>query len=219
MKKVLAFDVYGTLIDTTNTRILLSEFAGDRAEFMTEMWRNKQLEYSFRQSAMGFYKGFSFCTQTALDYTCKYYDVVLSDEQKQALLESYNKLPVFSDTIDSLKELSNIDKYVFSNGEFDVLQKLLKHNVIDHYFKEIISVEETHNFKPSGEVYSHLQSICKLEKENIYLVSSNPFDIIGATYYGLKSIWIKRSDKTIFDEWGIHPTHTIESLTDIIKTI
>jgi len=212
---VFAFDVYGTLIDTAGLSNLLTKFCPQNGKAMVELWRNKQLEYSFRQTAMGMYRGFNFCTKFALDYTCRYFSEQLSKEQKQELLDSYKKLPVFDDTVEALRSLSANKIYAFSNGVPSDLKEMLDYNNITKLLTGIISVETTQHFKPSPETYEHFNAATSSTKDNTILVSSNPFDIIGASYHGFKTIWVQRSSSNIFDTWDIEPDFVINNLTEI----
>ena len=97
MSVTLAFDVYGTLIDTHGVVIKLQEFVGDKAEEFSRIWREKQLEYSFRRGLMRRYETFGVCTSQALDYTTDYLGAGLTTHQKAALLAEYRGLPAFDD--------------------------------------------------------------------------------------------------------------------------
>ncbi len=101
----LAFDVYGTLIDTDGVVSRLREWIGPRAEVFSQTWRSKQLEYSFRRGLMRRYETFAICTRHALDYCCAEYDVSFSAEQKDTLLQSYRALPAFPEADESLVAL------------------------------------------------------------------------------------------------------------------
>ena len=101
----IAFDVYGTLIDTDGVVSRLREWIGSQAELFSKTWRSKQLEYSFRRGLMRQYENFAVCTRHALDYCCAEYDVSLSSEQKDELLQSYRSLPAFADVEESLGAL------------------------------------------------------------------------------------------------------------------
>jgi 2-haloacid dehalogenase len=78
MSVTLAFDVYGTLIDTQGVVSKLQELVGDKATSFSQTWREKQLEYTFRRGLMQNYQNFSVCTSNALDYTCTFYKENLS---------------------------------------------------------------------------------------------------------------------------------------------
>lgn len=215
-KTVMAFDIYGTIVDTAGVYQALHALAPENAAGITEMWRNKQLEYSFRQTAMGMYRGFAFCTRTALDYTCRHYQLDLSAAQKADLLDLYNRLPAFADAKPTLKQLNKQQLFAFSNGESENLTKLLTHNGLIDCFNAIISVEKTRHFKPTPKVYEWFAQTSNSDKDNIFLVSSNPFDVIGAADFGFKTIWVQRSKGNLFDDWGIKPNFIIDNLTAIL---
>ena len=221
MKISLAFDVYGTLIDTQNISTKLKTMVGPKADNFSELWRNKQLEYSFRRGLMKQYASFAVCTAQALDYCCLHYNILLSENQKRVLLDAYAVLPVFDDVVDSLKVLSDkgVRLYAFSNGSKKAVNLLLENARIQKYFLDVVSVEDVASFKPSPEVYQHLVSKTSSSKSSLYLVSSNPFDVIGALSFGIKAAWLKRSKNTVFDPWGVEPTITIRSLSELLTHI
>lgn len=210
---VLAFDIYGTLIDTNGVRTQLQQFFGQQAAAITAMWRDKQLEYAFRQTAMGLYRGFSFCTRAALDYTLKHYRLEASATQKDTLLQSYQQLPAFADVKPALAVLRQHNRVcAFSNGESELLAELLAFNQLQDCFDNIVSVDQSRHFKPSPQVYAHFNAVSQSRSENTFLISSNPFDIIGAAHFGWRTIWLQRNPHTVFDDWGITPTHTLSTL-------
>ena len=104
MSVTLAFDVYGTLIDTQGVVAELNKIMGETAGNFSQKWREKQLEYSFRRALMQKYEHFDVCTNNALDYSCALYDITLSTEQKHTLLECYCTLPAFLD-VRSISEI------------------------------------------------------------------------------------------------------------------
>ncbi len=116
MPTVLAFDVYGTLIDTQGVVTKLREIVGDKAEEFSRVWREKQLEYSFRRGLMRSYETFGVCTSQALDYTSAYLDVGLTTGQKSALMAEYRGLPAFDDVINARPLLLYFDMSLSSQG-------------------------------------------------------------------------------------------------------
>ena len=97
MGVTLAFDVYGTLIDTNGVVANLKKIVGIRAEEFSRTWREKQLEYSFRRALMQNYENFAVCTKQALDYTSSYFNIEISEKHKKNLINSYRTLPAFED--------------------------------------------------------------------------------------------------------------------------
>ncbi len=221
MTITLAFDVYGTLIDTHGMVSRLRAIIGDKASDFSQTWRNKQLEYSFRRGLMRSYKSFAVCTSDALDYTCIYYNTPLTKAQRQGLLANYRTLPAFTDVEDCLTRLkaANFRSFALSNGSTDAVEMLLETSGIRKYFLGIVSVNDLQTFKPNPVVYNHFLSKSGTSADNAWLISSNPFDVIGAISAGMNSAWIKRAQADIFDPWGIEPTLTLTSLSDLDKQI
>ncbi len=105
MPITLAFDVYGTLINTQGVVAGLERIIGDKAAGFSQAWRDKQLEYSFRRGLMQNYVDFGTCISQALDYTCLHYNIPFSESQKAGLLASYRSLPAFGDVPGGLRRL------------------------------------------------------------------------------------------------------------------
>lgn len=220
MKYTLAFDVYGTLINTDGVFQSLQQMIGERANTLMELWRNKQLEYSFRRGLMGKYVDFSVCTQEALDYSCSFLGVSLEGAQKKSLMQSYKSLPIFPDVIPALKALQKEHLlYAFSNGSSEAVSNLLEQAGIANYFKGVVSVESLAQFKPSPEVYKHFNTVTNSLKSNSCLISGNSFDVLGALSYGMPAIWVRRSPTAVFDPWKMEPTSTLGSLNELSSVL
>ena len=217
MTVTLAFDVYGTLIDTHGIVSELKSMVGEKAKDFSHTWREKQLEYSFRRGLMQNYVPFSICTSNALDYTCSFYGLDLIDKQKNSLLECYRYLPVFKDVESGLEKLKerHYRLFAFSNGTADAVNALLVAAGIRGFFHGVVSADEIRSFKPDPAVYSHFLRVSGANGNNTWLISSNPFDVIGAISAGMRAAWVKRSISSIFDPWGIEPTETIENLGEL----
>jgi len=221
MSATLAFDVYGTLIDTHGVISALQAMIGDKAVNFSQTWREKQLEYSFRRGLMQNYETFAICTSNALDYTSAFYDADLTKDQKKSLLKSYRSLPAFKDVENGLKKLkeNNYRLFAFSNGTADVVDALLIAAGIRDYFQGVVSVDDLKSFKPNPAVYKHFLRESGAVDGEAWLISSNPFDVIGAISAGMRAAWVKRSKNAIFDPWGIDPTVTVENLGELYEKI
>lgn len=217
----LAFDVYGTLIDTRGVSDILEKKVGALAPTFMDIWRAKQLEYSFRRGLMKVYVDFSECTRNALNFTCLQLNALLSVEEKNELMHQYTILPAFPDVESSLMNLKTADcrLFAFSNGRESEVRDLLQNAGILHFFEDVVSVDDVKTFKPNPAVYEHFLLKSKSSKTNSWLISSNPFDVIGAISSGMRSVWVKRDPKTIFDPWEIEPTKIINELTDLISVL
>lgn len=221
MAITLAFDVYGTLINTHGVMVALEKHAGDSASEFSRTWREKQLEYSFRRGLMQNYENFAVCTSNALDYTSSYFKVPLSQKDKEELMGAYKVLPAFDDVEDGLARAkkAGFRMFAFSNGSADAVETLLKNAGIRDYFIGVVSVDEMKSYKPNPGVYSHFLRRAGALGANAWLVSSNPFDVIGAISSGMRAAWIKRSPDALFDPWGIEPTLTVNSLSNLAEQI
>ncbi|MCD6188446.1 MAG: haloacid dehalogenase type II [Desulfuromusa sp.] len=221
MTVTLAFDVYGTLIDTHGVVTALQALVGEKAQDFSQTWRDKQLEYSFRRGLMQNYVNFATCTSQALDYTCAYYQVDFSEKQRASLLGIYKVLPAFKDVKETLLQLKATDfrLFAFSNGSSDALEELLTAAGIRDCFLGVISVDDLKSFKPNPGVYSYFLRKSETTGNCAWLISSNPFDVIGAISAGMKSAWVQRSPTAIFDPWEIKPTLIVKSLTKLSEKI
>ena len=220
MSLTLGFDIYGTLIDPHGVVVKLTETIGDDAVAFSRLWRDKQLEYTFRKGLMRHYENFTVCTRQALDYTDIVMQTGLDEATKQALMQTYRVLPAFEDVQSSLKMVSEkgFRLFGFSNGIAEAVQGLLEHAGIDQYFEGVVSVDSIQTFKPDPKVYQYFLETTGSRAENSWLVSSNPFDVMGAVSNGMNAAWLKRPNvaTAIFDPWGISPTLEIDSLTSLV---
>lgn len=213
----LAFDVYGTLIDTSGVYNTLEKTVGSIAKPFMETWRNKQLEYSFRRGLMNKFVDFSICTKDALEYCCLFFEKNLTHEEKVQLMNAYKVLPAFEDVRPALLDLQqgSYHKFAFSNGSANAIATLLENAKITNLFNGAVSVEDTKMFKPNPVVYKHFNISTNSERSNSWLISGNPFDVMGAISYGMKAVWVQRSESTIFDPWGIEPTAIVSDLREL----
>jgi len=217
----IAFDVYGTLIDTHGVIDALRELVGDDAPAFSQQWRDKQLEYSFRRGLMKDYVDFSVCTRQALNYTAAVSGHKLSEAQSDGLMQVYAKLPAFNDVMDCLKTAQSKDSrlFAFSNGSAQAVEALLEHAGIRGYFEGVVSVESMQTFKPNPEVYDHFVESTKSQVGDCWLVSSNPFDVLGALNANWRAAWVQRNPLTQFDSWETSPTVTIDGLSQLYEKI
>jgi len=220
MKQVLAFDVCGTLIDTQGVMVVLEGIVKDKALLFSEIWRSKQLEYSFRRGLMKRYEGFSVCTKDALNYTCEALEVVLTTTQKKELFACYGTLPVFDDVKKGLSELQqNYQLVAFSNGEKKAVEKLLTNANIAMFFNDIVTADEIQTFKPNPKIYQHLLNRTYSRPNQTWLISSNPFDVIGAKSFGMNAAWIKRNHAAVYDPWGVEPTMVVHCFNQLSQQL
>jgi 2-haloacid dehalogenase len=214
---ILAFDVYGTLIDPFRMEDHLRLDFGEKAKEGSELWRSKQIEYSFRRALMKKYRNFDACTAQALRYVSAQLGIILSEESQANLLSKYRQLPAYADVNGALEELAaqGFTITACSNGTEEAVRASLNHAGILSLFSKIVSVDAIRTFKPDPAVYEYLVAGLRAPKENIWLVSSNPFDVIGAKACGLRAAWVQRDPKRVFDPWEFEPDVTVHDLGEL----
>lgn len=217
MAITLALDIYGTLIDPLAITTVLADPLGDDAGTFVELWRTKQLEYSFRRGLMRQYRDFAQVTRAALDFACEVHGFEPGEAIKTKLMDHYRQLQAFPDAAPALTALKNNDikLHAFSNGVAGDITALLKHAALDQLISSIVSADEVQTFKPDPRLYAHFLSRTGGSADSTWLVSSNPFDVIGATACGWRTIWVKRNAATVFDQWEHAPTAIVSELTAI----
>jgi 2-haloacid dehalogenase len=217
----LAFDVYGTLLDTHGVIAVLEKHIGNKAPEFSRIWREKQLEYSFRRGLMQNYENFAVCTSNALEYTSTYLKLPLSTAVKAELIGAYKVLPPFDDVSAGLAraQQAGFRMFAFSNGSAEAVESLLVNAGIRDYFLGVVSVDEVKSFKPNPGVYGHFLRRAGATGADSWLISSNPFDVIGAISAGMRAAWVKRTADAVFDPWGIEPTLTVSNLSSLAEQI
>lgn len=213
MTITLAFDVYGTLVDPQGMARLLADDVGDMASEVSQLWRQKQLEFAFRRGLMRMYQNFGVVTRQALQTAMRQRGFTLSREREDELIAAYLKLPAFPDAAPVLAELGrHYPQFAFSNGTYEALEQVLGHNELREHLDGLVSVDDIRSFKPDPAVYAHARRATGALDRPLCLVSSNGWDVIGARAAGLMAIWVQRDPGVAFEDWGLQPSAIIPDL-------
>jgi 2-haloacid dehalogenase len=213
-REVLAFDLYGTLVDPIGIADELGRLLGDAGgREAAKLWRLKQLEYSFRLTAMNQYEDFRWVTARALDFALASLGARLPDGQAEQLIELYDHLRPFPDAAAALKTLAGLgyELAVLSNGTAAMIGNCLDNSGLGEFFGQRISVAEVRAFKPSPAVYRHAAGRLSRPAGEVRLVTSNAFDCVGAGAAGMRTAWVNRSGVP-FDTIGAQPDLTVPAL-------
>jgi 2-haloacid dehalogenase len=213
-REVLAFDLYGTLVDPIAISTELSQVLGEaNGGEAARLWRLKQLEYTFRLTAMGSYEDFRWVTSRALDFALASLGVSLPASQTERLIELYDHLQPFPDAVPALRALAakGYELVVLSNGTPAMIGNCLVNVGLADFFPAQISVDEVRVFKPSPVVYRHAAGRLSLPVGQVWLVTSNAFDCVGASAVGMRTAWVNRSAAP-FDTIGQPPDLTVPAL-------
>ena len=219
-REALAFDMYGTLVDPLRIWKQLEHYITTNAVRAAEIWRQKQLEYTFRLTVMEQYEDFEQVTRKALDYALAAVVEHITDEQKQLLMAQYNDLALFPDVQNGLEQLQakGYTMVVFSNGSPAMLSAIMQAAHLEPYFQGFTSVDEIKVYKPSPKVYQLVANKLQRPIEEVRLISSNPFDVIGARNAGMQATWVNRAHG-LFDTLGEQPDMVVTTLEELARKL
>jgi 2-haloacid dehalogenase len=218
--KAFVFDAYGTLFDVFSVTSLCENLFPGYGKQLANLWRKKQLEYSWLRSLMSRYRGFWAVTEDALEYSARSLNLAITAGQRTQLMDCYLHLATFPDVKPGLDELTKIGMRlaVLSNGEPEMLRAAVESADLSSYFADaIFSVDSVKEFKPSPRVYDQLPSGLRVNKRDIGFVSANNWDITGASSAGFTTFWIQRSGCETPEELGYPPTHLITAIPDLCR--
>lgn len=236
------FDAYGTLYDVHSVASATEDAFPGHGEAITQIWRLKQLEYTWLRSLMGRYKDFWTVTRESLAYTVKTLGLEAPTETFDSILERYLHLRPYPEALEALEGLRKQGHRlaILSNGSQSMLDALVQNTGFDKALDAVLSVDAKGIFKPSPQSYSLVGEKLGVPAGEVVFVSCNPFDVSGAKSYGFKVAWIERvpamalqaelraagamGPATIFkvlrmraDELGFDPDVRIRSLTDLME--
>ena len=216
--KAIIFDAYGTLFDVNSAANSCKKEIGENWESFSNYWRTTQLEYTWLRSLMDRHKDFWTITEDSLDKSMKKFNINLS--LKKDLLSLYKKLSTFPEVMDVLKKLKNekVKLAILSNGTYELLEELIVRNHLENIFDDIFSIEDVKVFKPNSKVYNLPIKRYNFEKDEIFFLSSNTWDVSGAGNFGFNAIWVNRNH-SIFDNLDFKPKIEIKNLLELIDIV
>src|SRR6202051_3494424 len=236
--KAVVFDAYGTLFDIQSVAAVTEEAFPGYGDLITQIWRIKQLEYTWLRSLMRRYQDFSAVTRDSLAYTLRVLGLAHDPDAFERIMDKYLHLDLYPDAMAALAAMRDRKLAILSNGSPAMLNALVANSGLDRVLDTTISVDSRKIFKPAPEAYSLIESVLGVPPAQVLFVSSNPWDACGAKAFGLNVAWIERvtpeamrlacatSDvvppltmfkaiRTQMDEFGITPDHRIKTLADL----
>ena len=190
--KAFVFDAYGTLYDVQSiSRVINAAFPG-HGEYITQVWRLKQLEYSWLRSLMGRYEDFLIVSRESLDYTLGTLGLAAEEALIGRLVDAYDNLSPYPEAAEALAALKNYRRAILSNGSPGMLDALVRNTGLDSYLDAVISVDTNKVFKPDPRAYELVPARLNVRPEEVVFVSSNGFDVAGARSFGFKVARIER---------------------------
>ncbi|MEI8307615.1 MAG: haloacid dehalogenase type II [Chloroflexales bacterium] len=214
----IVFDAYGTLLDVASVADACEARWPGYGGALTQLWRARQLEYSWLRSLMGRHADFWQVTGDALDVACATLDLDPSPADRSALLDGYLRLAPFPEVATALGRLAGVRKLVLSNGAPVMLQTGLAHAEIADFVESILSVESVRIFKPAPQVYALATTFLGCAPADVLFVSANGWDIAGASSFGLRTAWINRADAPV-ERLGFMPEIVVPDLVTLADVI
>jgi 2-haloacid dehalogenase len=190
--KALVFDAYGTLYDVQSVARVIDSAFPRHSEYITQVWRLKQLEYSWLRSLMGRYEDFRTVSRESLDYTLATLGLSADPALVERLLDGYDALSPYPEAAQALTELAPYRRAILSNGSSAMLDALVRNSGFGGYLDAVISVDAKQVFKPDPRAYELVQERLGVLPQEVVFVSSNGFDVAGARAFGFKVARIER---------------------------
>jgi 2-haloacid dehalogenase len=224
--RALVFDAYGTLYDVQSVLAKAEALCPGKGEVITQIWRLKQLEYTWLRSLMQEYEDFWAVTGAALDFALRAAGYEPNNAIREPLMENYLHLDPHPEAREALAALAGHKLAILSNGSPRMLQELVRNSGLDRWIEAAISIDSVRAYKPHPSCYALVEPALGVPKEEVLFVSSNSFDVAGAKAFGFEVAWVQRSSgivpTTMFgmlrgraEELGRAPDHTVSALTDL----
>ena len=187
------FDAYGTLFDVGSAASGGRDQIGDKVERLSQLWRDKQLQYTWLRALQGRHADFWQVTGESLDFALE--ALQLTDPGlRESLMNLYLRLNAFPDVADVLRRLktAGLTTAILSNGSPSMLRSAVEHAGIAGLLDVVLSVEEVGVYKPHPRVYQLAVDRLGLAQGAIVFVSSNAWDAHAASAFGLPAVWCNR---------------------------
>jgi 2-haloacid dehalogenase len=240
--KAVVFDAYGTLYDIQSVAAVTEEAFPGYGEIITQIWRIKQLEYTWFRSLMRRYEDFSVITRDSLAYTIRVLGLNHDAATFERIMDKYLHLDLNPDAMATLAALKGRKLAILSNGSSGMLNALVRNTGLDRVLDATISIDSKKIFKPAPDAYALIESTLDVRPAEVLFVSSNPWDACGAKAFGLNVAWIERvtpeamalacveSDvvppltmfkaiRTQMDELGLEPDYRIHGLSELPELV
>jgi 2-haloacid dehalogenase len=236
--KAVVFDAYGTLYDIQSVATVTEAAFPGYGEIITQVWRIKQLEYTWLRSLMRRYEDFSVITRDSLAYTLRCLGLKHDPAAFESIIDKYLHLELYPDATAALAALRGRKLAILSNGSAGMLNALVRNSGLDRVLDATISIDSQKIFKPSPDAYALIEATLDVPPADVLFVSSNPWDACGAKAFGLNVAWIERVTpeamalaclesetlppltmfwalRTQMDELGVVPDHRIHGLAEL----
>ena len=218
--KAVAFDAYGTLFDVYSVGALAEEIFPDHGSALAEIWRDKQIEYTRLRTICDRYVPFWQVTGDALDFACDKLNLPLDSSSRARLMDQYANLKAFEENkaqLGALRQLG-LPLAILSNGNPEMIDSAVASAGLEGLFDHLLSVDTVSKFKTAPEAYQLGPDAFGVPTSDILFVSSNGWDICGATWFGYITFWLNRANNPL-ERLGVAPVVTGRSLADVTEFV
>lgn len=187
------FDAYGTLFDVSGAALGARDSLGERWRELFDLWRMKQLQYTWLRGLAGHHADFWQVTGDALDFAMA--TLHMDDpDLRERMMRLYLRLSAFPEVPQALGRLQSLDLRlaILSNGTPAMLASAVGNAGLDGVFDAVLSVEEVGVFKPHPSVYQLAADRLQLPPQAICFLSSNAWDAFSAKAFGFRVLWCNR---------------------------
>lgn len=238
--KAFVFDAYGTLFDVQSVSQVTQEAFPEKGDLVTQVWRLKQLEYTWLRSLMGEYKSFWDVSEESLVYALTVCGLDYDDATLARIMDKYLHLDPYPECLAALDALEGTPLAILSNGNQEILDALVTNTGVASRLTSVISVEKLGIFKPHASAYQLVEKTLGVKPAETLFVSSNAFDACAAKNFGFNVAWIERvtpdalaaelaavdtvGPATMFkllrmqmENFGMEPDYRLKSLTELTQ--
>ncbi|MGC1440813.1 MAG: haloacid dehalogenase type II [Burkholderiaceae bacterium] len=218
--KAVVFDAYGTLFDVHSVASLGEQLFPGKGDALSQLWRQKQLEYSWLRAMSGKYKPFWEITGDALQFSAARLGLGMTAEQSSQLMNQYSSLSAFPENLGALREMKDagLKLGILTNGNIDMIAVSIRSSGMTGLFDQVLSSETVETFKTTDPIYSLAPKAFDCNASEILFVSSNCWDAIGSRWFGFTSFWINRAGAPL-DVLDTEPNFTGTLLTEVLEIV
>jgi 2-haloacid dehalogenase len=212
--RAFLFDAYGTLFDVHSVVVRAGTGMAGDLDALSQLWRQKQLEFTWLRALMDRYQDFEKITEDALRTALAQLHIEVNEPQIQQLMDAYLAPAVFPDAKVCLEALRDFPRAILSNGSPKMIESAVRNNGLESFFSSVISVDQVKTYKPSPRVYQLGPEALHLPAQEILFVSSNAWDAAGAKAFGYRVCWCNRSGRPM-ERLGFAPDIVVSSLDQL----
>lgn len=216
LPSAICFDAYGTLFDVYSVGQCAEDLFPGMGSALARMWRDKQVEYTRLRSMGQRYETFWSITQDSLVYCGAALGLAMGKAEVNALMTQYASLSGFPEALETLKRLkaAGLKLAIHSNGDPDMLAKAVASSGMQGIFETVLSADTVKRYKIDASVYQLAPDYFGCAANDILFVSSNGWDICGASWFGFETFWVNRAGAPR-EQLGVSPNHEAQELSAV----